>query len=354
MNRFDTIVVGSGLAGIIAAIFSAKRGENILLLEQLPRLATKLKATGGGRCNLSNRLSNQEFVSSFSRVQSRFIAPIIEKYDQKSLVKFFDSIGLQTHSPDGFRIFPTTHSSQTVIDSLENILNNLNINIMLECKLKDILVKNDQISSVVTSQGEFYTKKLILATGGLGYSNLGATGESFDILKKLGHNITQTYPAMMPLFTKQTWVQNCTADTLPKVTIKVDIKKLPNSKKLKKLEAKGDLIFTKKGIRGPVVLDFAREITPFLDQYKSVPILINMTKYNNEDMIIKHIKQQVLLNNIYNILDIVKTLLPNSVSNSLLNYLQIDRYYLHFLLKCQEAMPAYHLHQKQEIHLRAN
>ena len=85
-------------------------------------------------------------------------------------------------------------------------------------------------------------------------------------------------------------------------------------KKHKKLRAKGDLIFTKSGIRGPVVLDFAREVTPLLKKYGEVPLLLNLTKGMNEEQIQKHLKEQALLNPKKNIVELTSTLLPEALS----------------------------------------
>lgn len=90
--------------------------------------------------------------------------------------------------------------------------------------------------------------------------------------------------------------------------LRVDIKKH------KKLRAKGDLIFTKNGIRGPVVLDFAREVTPLLKKYGEVPLLLNLTKEKNEEEITKHLKEQALKNPAFNIVELVSTLLPQALS----------------------------------------
>jgi len=140
---------------------------------------------------------------------------------------------------------------------------------------------------------------------------LGASGDGYDFATSVGHKITQLYPAMLPLLTKETWVDACKADTIAKAQLKID---LPKAKKLK---ATGDLIFTSKGIRGPVVLDFAREITPFLDKYKEVPLLINLVKGMNEDDIFKHIKKQASLNPDDTIVDNLSSILPISVATQL-------------------------------------
>lgn len=308
MTNYDVVVVGSGAAGLIAAIQSAQNGNTTLLLEKLPQLASKLKATGGGRCNLSNTLEPESFMKSFGK-NGRFMRDALETLDNAKLMKFFKSIGVDTHIPDGFRIFPTSHSSSTIIEALKNKLLNLNVQIKTNQKVQEIIVEENRVTTIKTESSLYNTRKIILATGGLGYPTLGATGDGYEIVKKLGHTITNIYPAMMPLHTLENWQGNCTADTIAKTTIKVN---LPD-KKLKKLQAVGDLIFTKKGLRGPVILDFARELTPHLDKYKEVPILVNLTKGMSEDDILQHIKNETSKNPQSNIEEQLIKILPKSV-----------------------------------------
>jgi predicted Rossmann fold flavoprotein len=122
----------------------------------------------------------------------------------------------------------------------------------------------------------------------------------------------------MPLKTQETWVGECRADTIAKVELRVDIKKH------KKLRAKGDLIFTKSGIRGPVVLDFAREVTPLLKKYGKVPLLLNLTKGMNEEQITNHLKDKALQNPELNIVELTSTLLPEALSLELCKLAQVD------------------------------
>jgi predicted Rossmann fold flavoprotein len=307
--EYDVIVIGAGASGLIAAIQAAKNNQRTLLLEKLSQIGTKLKSTGGGRCNLSNTLDNVDFMQSFGK-NGRFITTALNQFDYKKLMNFFKELGVDTHIPDGFRIFPITHNSTTIINALEKELQRLNVTIICDSKVKNILTKEDKIIGLKTNNKTFYTKNIILATGGLGYPSLGSTGDGHKIATNIGHNITALHPAMMPLKTKETWQSNCTANTIAKSIIKVNI---PNNKKLNKLKATGDLIFTKNGIRGPVVLDFAREITPYLDKYKEVPILINMVKGMNESDIVNHIKK-ISLNNNRTIIAHLSTILPKNVS----------------------------------------
>jgi predicted Rossmann fold flavoprotein len=316
-DKYDLIVVGSGAAGMMAAITAAIDNRAVLVLEKLPKTGQKLKATGGGRCNLTNTLSNEDFMAHFGR-EGRFMSRALSLFDHQKLISFFEDIGVKTHAPDGFRVFPLTHNSQTVLDALEAKMRSLHVKVLCGEKVEKLLHVNSQIEGVKTQNGTFYAPNVILATGGMGYPQLGAEGDGYKMAEDTGHKITELSPAMMPLFTKESWVKNCRADTISKAEIKVDIKKY------KKLKAKGDLIFTQKGIRGPVVLDFAREITPLLEKYTEVPILVNLTKGMNEEDIRVHFKKELIKNPHQNILTLLQSLLPQDLSTELCKICEID------------------------------
>ncbi len=316
-NNYDIVVIGAGPAGMMAAISASKTGKNVLILEKLPQIGAKLKATGGGRCNLTNTLCNEDFIKKFGR-DGRFMQDALKAFNHKDLIQFFKDIGVETHAPDGFRIFPTSHSSQTIIEALENEMKKLDIEILKSQKVKKILHNKNRITGVETNDKIFYAHNVILATGGLGYPTLGAEGDGYKMAEELGHKITKLYPAMMPLHTEEKWVANCRADTIAKVELKINIKKYS------KLKAKGDLIFTKNGIRGPVVLDVARDITPLFDKYEKIPLLLNLTKGMNEEQITKHIKDELSKNQHMTILEIVNTLLAQNLSNEICLLAGID------------------------------
>ena len=314
---YDLIIIGSGAAGIISAIVASRDKKSVLLLEKLPQIASKLKATGGGRCNLTNTHTNEDFMAKFGR-DGRFMQDALKEFDHKALVTFFDKIGVETHAPDGFRVFPTSHSSVTIIKALQDEMNRVGVEVKCGKKVENILYENSKIIGVKTDDEIFHSNNVVLATGGLGYPVLGAQGDGYSIASEVGHKITQLHPAMMPLKTKEDWVTNCRADTIPKVELKVDLKKH------KKLRATGDLIFTKTGVRGPVILDFAREITPLLEKYGEVPLLLNLTKGMNEEQISKHLKNELSKNPHAEIVEIVSTLLPHAISVELCKLAEIN------------------------------
>ncbi len=312
-NKYDTIIIGSGACGMIASITAKNNNKTVLLIEKLSTLGNKLKATGGGRCNLSNTLSNAEFMNAFGR-NGKFISDALSLFDYKSLISFFKKIGVEIHIPDGFRIFPTTHNSTTIINALESELKKLGVDILFNTKVEKLIIEDNNIKGLIANNINFYSDKIIIATGGLGYPQLGANGDGYSFAKEVGHKITALYPAMLPLITKEKWVNNCRADTIAKAEIKIDLPKV------KKLKAVGDLIFTSNGIRGPIILDFAREITPFLEQYKEVPILINMIKGMSEDQIYKYLKSNIN----FNILDNLTSILPKSIAIEICKLCNVD------------------------------
>ena len=320
-NKYDVIIIGSGGAGIMSALSISYNTnyKNILIIEKLSYLASKLKASGGGKCNLTNMLPKDEFLEGFWK-NAKFVRNIIDNFDNKDLIKFFDKIGLETNSLDGFRVFPASKNSKSVINALQNELKKQNIKIHFDELATKILTNNkkdNQIIGLKTSKQTYQTDNIVVATGGKGFTKLGGGDDGYNLIKDLGHTITPLYPAMLPLITKEKWVANCTADTIAKASIKCD--------KIKKQIFKGDLIFTKNGIRGPIVLDMAREISPLLENHKDnkeVEIKVNMTQITNEEKLYQFIKNEA--SNSKNIFEIVTKLLPISVATEILKIVGIE------------------------------
>ena len=315
-NSYDLIVVGSGPSGLIAAITAARGGKSVLVLEKMPKPALKLKASGGGRCNLSNTLTIDQFLDPFGK-SSRFMRNALENFTKDHLVKFLDSIGVKVKIADGFRIFPSTHNSQTVTDAFIKELDRLNITLITSCEVLKLYTNKDKLSHISTTKGDFKALNYLVATGGCGYETLGGSVNSFDFIKEIGHTITPLYPAMIPIKLKESWVSNCKADTIPKATIKIDIKKYS------RLNATGDLIFTNSGIRGPVVLDFSRYITPLFNKYDEIPLLVNLTQNRNEDQLHTILKDDFIKDPKKTIVQNLLTILPLSLSKELLKLVDI-------------------------------
>jgi len=316
-SRYDVIVIGAGAAGMMSAIVAARKGRRVLLLEKLSKTGAKLRATGGGRCNLTNTLDNETFMAHFGR-EGRFMMPALDAFDHRALIDFFHQIGVESHAPDGFRIFPVTHSASTIVEAMQHEMDRLGIDVRCSQKVVSLVRNDGKITGVVTQNNRYEASAVIIATGGKGYPVLGAEGDGYVLARSVGHRVTPLHPAMMPLKTKEKWVENCRADTIAKVELRVDMKKY------KKLCAKGDLIFTKEGIRGPVVLDFSREITPLLAKYDEVPLVANFIKGMNEEQVRQHVKKVLSKRPDMTTLELLKTLLPESLSLEMCKMAEAD------------------------------
>lgn len=314
---YDVVVIGSGAAGIMSAITASKAQKRVLLLEKMPKIGLKLKATGGGKCNITNMLELNDFINSFGK-QGRFMRDALSKFYHDDLLKFLSDIGLQTHAPDGFRVFPITHNSKSVLDVLITYMKKLSVDIKCDKNVQKIEINSSQIYNIYTKTNIYKSQNIIIATGGLGYSALGSSGDGYKFAKSLGHSISELHAAMIPLHVEETWVKNCRADTIAKATLKV------NLPKMQKIYKCGDLIFTKSGIRGPVVLDFAREVTPLLEKYKKVPLLVNFTKGMNEERALNFLKEEAKNSPQNSILEILKKILPESLCVEICKLSDID------------------------------
>jgi len=309
-EHYGIIIIGSGPAGLTAAITAARRGVRVLLLEKQSKPGLKLLSTGGGRCNFSNTLDSEEFMERFGR-QGRFMAPALSCLSHKDLVLFLQDLGVESHAPDGFHIFPKSHKAHTVLDGLLNELKRLNVQLKTSSKVDKLIFSNNRIEGVLCQNKKISADQVLLATGGKGYPALGAEGDGYTLARDGGHRISTPYPAMLPLYCKEDWVGHCRADTIGKAEIRI------NLPKYKKLTARGDLIFTDRGIRGPVVLDFAREITPLLEKYAQVPLEVNLCGGLQEDEIIRKIKRLRQKNPQQDILSLLSSWIPRSLAKQL-------------------------------------
>lgn len=299
------VVIGSGAAGCMAAFEAKKRYKRVAIVEKLATFAAKLKATGGGRCNVTNTLATADYLERFGK-RSHFMRSAIEQFDSVALRQFLAEIGVETISKDGFRVFPDTHNAETIVTALQRALIAQEVDIWLEHDVT-ALQHTMQGFDISTKRGGMVASRVIVATGALGYPSLGAHGDGFNFATSLGHTVTPLYPAMTPLKVKESWVADCRADTMAQVQMRIALKEA------KKLQATGDLIFTKEGIRGPVVLDFSREITPLLKKYGEVPLLIKMTPFNQQQIF-----EQLKMHATLPLIDAMQQLLPFSVSSALI------------------------------------
>ena len=178
-----TIVIGGGPSGMMAAITAKKQGDEVILLEKKESLGRKLLITGKGRCNITSSLSMDEFIKN-TPTNGRFLYSSFEQFTNLDIIEFLKKHGLKVKEERGNRIFPITDKSIDVLKCFEKEIQDLKIKIEYNTKVKEI-----------------FADKVILATGGKSYPLTGATGDGYDMAKKLGHKIVKIRPSLVPLET---------------------------------------------------------------------------------------------------------------------------------------------------------
>ncbi|OON99395.1 MAG: hypothetical protein ATN35_12810 [Epulopiscium sp. Nele67-Bin004] len=250
---YNTIVVGSGPSGLFAASQLAKYGIKTLLVEKNQQLGKKLLVSGSGQCNFTHSGKVEDFLDKYGD-NAKFVKRALLAYDNKKVLQFFRENGVQEEIVDNGKVFPKSRNSQSVVDALVHvnkmygttIKNNTNIINITYC---------DEMFSVITQNGETYLcTNLIIATGGCSYSQLGTTGWGYEVAKTFGHKIIKPRPALTNIFITDKSYKALSGISLENVQMTI----MKNNKKLK--DRCGTLLFTHKGLSGPLILDATRWI----------------------------------------------------------------------------------------------
>ncbi len=274
-SPLDVVIIGAGASGMVAGIRAGRLGRSVRILEKSPSPGRKLLASGGQRCNLSNTLDSDQFMERVGR-NGRFMGPALDLLGGPKLREFFHGIGVETVVHDGFRVWPKTRKSSTVLAGLLGEIERLGVPIDTGCEVEGVRFE-DGLFHVVHDGGTVRSNELIIATGGLALPKSGAAGGGYGFAQAFGHKITERHPAGVPVVTAETWPGRCTAHTVGKAHLAVA---LPKHAKVARV---GDLIFTKNGLRGPVVLDISRELSPLLERYGELPMWMNLCRGKTQE-----------------------------------------------------------------------
>ena len=189
---YQTIIIGGGPSGSMAAVAASEVSDNVLLIEKKKGLGRKLKISGGGRCNVTNRLPYAEIIKNIPG-NGKFLYSPFSVFDNESIIDFFESRGVKLKEEDHGRMFPVSNKAQDVVDTLVQQIKNNQVKLMEETPVTNVSYEND-IFNVKTQNGEFQSHSLIIATGGTSVPQTGSTGDGYKFAESLGHSITELSP----------------------------------------------------------------------------------------------------------------------------------------------------------------
>ncbi|MEJ2744358.1 MAG: NAD(P)/FAD-dependent oxidoreductase [bacterium] len=247
-DKTDILIIGGGPAGIFAAVAAARKAKrpiNILILEHNFMMGRKLLKTGNGRCNLTNRDISPEHYHGRNR---HFLHGVFARFTNRDLLGYFEDMGVEFKEEEGGCLFPVTDQASTILDILKEDVERHGIGVALSTKVEKIGSSGNGGFIVRCADGkEFTSRRLIIATGGLTYPQLGALGDGYAFAKSFGHNVVPTFPALVPLE-----IEKKALCDLQGVKATVDATALQSGKRI--ASVRDEILFTHYGVSGPAVL----------------------------------------------------------------------------------------------------
>lgn len=255
------LVVGGGAAGMFAAIFAARNGNEVHIFEKNEKLGKKLFITGKGRCNITNACDLDTLFQSVVS-NAKFLYSSFYGYTNTDVMEFFRELGLKIKVERGERVFPESDHSSDVIAALTKELHRLDVDIHLHTEVKKLETDETGFSGLVLGDGKrIQGDACIVATGGFSYQTTGSTGDGYRFAKECGHQVTEILPSLVPLAIKEGYGKQLQGLSLRNVEATVfDGKK-------ERYRAFGEMLFTHYGVSGPLILSASSYITKKLKEH---------------------------------------------------------------------------------------
>lgn len=278
MIYHDIIIIGGGASGIMSAIIAKDLGKDIAILEGTNRIGNKILSTGNGRCNISNSNIASPF-NNYESSNSDFFKYCLDTYSVEYTKGLFLSLGLPLVELEDSKLYPESLQASSVVDILRLALDEANIPIYTDCKVKSIS-KNDSftISTSSIKNPIFKCNKLVLACGGKSAVKTGSDGSGFKLARELGHSIVTPIPAIVQLKLDYPALK-----ALAGVKFNGNAKIYVDDKLIRSDD--GEILFTDYGISGPPILQLSRIASKALLNKKKVKLKIDMMpNKSNEDI----------------------------------------------------------------------
>lgn len=254
------IVIGGGAGGMMAALFAARSGAQVTLIERNEKLGKKVYITGKGRCNVTNDCTLDEFLQEVPR-NPRFLYSALSFFSPQDMMSLLESAGCPVVVQRGRRVFPQTEKASDVNRTLTRLLTQQGVKILLNTRVRSLHIQDGRAAGVVLQSGEvLLADGVILATGGKSYPMTGSTGDGYTLAESAGHSIQPVKGVLSAIETVEDWP--CQLQGLALKNVSLTLKK---GKKTLYSEL-GEMLFTHFGISGPLTLTMSCHLPEDLSQ----------------------------------------------------------------------------------------
>jgi len=330
------VIIGAGPAGIMASIQAAKRGLEVLLIEKNAEIGKKLNITGKGRCNITYEGNNDFFLENVV-ANSKFMMSSINTFNNEKLLMFLKEMGIETKKERGNRYFLSSDNAQELTQALKQEIKKMKVKLLTNTKATRIILnkKTNEIEEVeLQTKQEMVNIKadaVIITTGGNSYPSTGSSGDGYNIAKKLGHNIVEIKPALVAFkIYERDICSKLEGLTLKNISLKITKEDI--NKKSKTLDERfGELLFTSRGITGPIILSSSSKINKEdqLDvntKHKKILINIDLKPALTKDELYARITRDFIKYSNKEYKNSLRDLLPTSLIPIIIEKSVIDAY----------------------------
>lgn len=281
----NVIVVGGGAAGMMAAVFAARNGQNVQLLEKNEKLGKKLFITGKGRCNITNAADIEDLFTAVTS-NPKFLYSGFYSFTNQQVIDFFEELGVKTKIERGERVFPVSDHSSDVIAAFLRELKSLGVSVSLHTEVRELLCEQDTVCGVLLTNGKkMKADAVIVATGGISYPSTGSTGDGYRFAKETGHRVTELLPSLVPMEVRQWYAKELQGLSLRNIEIRI------TDGKKKLYEEFGEMLFTHYGVTGPVILSASSVVGKTLRK-KELTLHIDLKPALSEEQLDKRILRE--------------------------------------------------------------
>lgn len=313
------VVIGGGVAGLMAAVIAGREGAKVTLLEKMNYVGKKMGITGKGRCNITNACDMSEFIKN-TPGNGKFLYGAYERFTNEDLLQLLHDAGLETKVERGGRVFPASDSALDVRNIFMKLMKHYGVDVHLEEPVKKLLVDDSVVIGVVTDKETYHADAVVIATGGKSYPATGSTGDGYILAAQVGHKITDIRPSLVPIVTEESWVKDLMGLSLRNVELSVVAKN--------KVQAKmfGEMMFTHFGITGPIVLSLSHTVGKLMSKKNigTIGLDINLKPTLSPETLDKRLQKDFDLYSKKQLINGMKDLLPSRLIPLIIELAGID------------------------------
>ncbi|KGX89174.1 BaiN/RdsA family NAD(P)/FAD-dependent oxidoreductase [Pontibacillus litoralis] len=314
---YDVTVIGGGPSGLMAAIAAAENGATkTLLIEKGKKLGKKLAISGGGRCNVTNRLPQEEIIKHIPG-NGRFLYSAFSVFNNYDIIDFFENLGVNLKEEDHGRMFPVSNQSKDVVNALLSRMDELHIEVKKESPVETVHFGDRCHEIELKTKERIQTKALVLAVGGKSVPHTGSAGDGYVWAEKAGHTITELYPTEVPLISQETFIQQKSLQGLALRDVALSVLN-PKGKPI--ITHRMDMLFTHFGISGPAVLRCSQfAVKQFMKGHRPVHMQIDAMPDYKENKLLEEARKLMQQHPKRTVKNLLKGWVPERYLDLLLN-----------------------------------